>query len=465
MTIIDPNYTDDGTLRDQDRVPLERYLAYGDRAQRSSSGQPFFSGREKEIRLFRSVVNALSMGIQGDATIAVEGPPGAGKTALLSQFEEKLQKLPVAESSGRRWLPVFLDGTQAMSPPEVMESINEAMAIQLSRDFVAADEQGGHGAADIRPRLAKLLGLEPSKEVLSAAKGVLDRGVSAMGFSIGARQGASPRTIQAASRLCARDWSDWQIVLLIDEAQDISAQGHDADPGTLKSIHQGSAGAPLSFCAFGLPGTVAALRDVGVSRRRGGHTLRLSGLEDWEARMAVDRCFDQYAVDNGEAWKSAIVERGAGWPQHLKTYMDAALKVLNRKAAGRNVMGDAGQSSLVEAIGLGDAERMERYQDRIDALNDQGFRFDEYARALVPVFKQADGTPLKSQVTRFLCADLALSDATADGFLRAAERCGFIGPDADGTRYRMPIPSLAGHLTGEPLRPVAEPDTPAENEA
>ena len=100
-------------------------------------------------------------------------------------------------------------------------------------------------------------------------RGILDRGVSAMGFSVGAKGEAPPETLPQAARLRGRDWADWQVVLLIGEAQGISPQLPGAAPGTLSSIHRGLVSAPLSFCAFGLPGTSTALAEVGVSRPSG----------------------------------------------------------------------------------------------------------------------------------------------------------------------------------------------------
>ena len=83
-------------------------------------------------------------------------------------------------------------------------------------------------------------------------------------------------------------------MLLIDEAQGISDGVPGGVPGTLSSIHQGFAATPISFCAFGLPGTWNALSKVDVSRTSSFHDLTLAGLDDAEARMAVDRCFERF---------------------------------------------------------------------------------------------------------------------------------------------------------------------------
>ena len=83
MALVDEKYRDDGKLRDQDKVDLDRYLSMRDRAPATGRGVPFFSGREREVGVFRGMVNDLSRGLAANASIVVEGPPGAGKSALM----------------------------------------------------------------------------------------------------------------------------------------------------------------------------------------------------------------------------------------------------------------------------------------------------------------------------------------------------------------------------------------------
>ena len=457
--LVDLDYVDNGELREQDRVSLEVFLADHDRTQITGRGQPFFSGREREIRAFRKAANALSLGRQGNATIVVEGPPGAGKTALLTQLQEEMRGFPPTESGGRRWLPVVLDGSSAMSPPEIMESVDEAIATRLAEDMVAAQRGSRGGRSVIATRLASLLGQESTRDMLSAAQGILDRGVSGMGFSIGARGSAPPRTMQAACRLRARDWIDWQIVLLFDEAQDISAEGREAAPGTLKSIHQGLAGSPVSFCAFGLPGTWDALARVGISRASVPYDLPMAGLDEKESRTAVRRCFKHFGVEHGEAWVDAIVERSADWPQHLATYKDAAMRALKAKAHSPERMGDARKSSLSEAISLGDEGRRAFYKRRVESLvREEPFGVD-YAQALVPMLRSEPGGVARGAATaRLMSHPLGLSRQEAGAFLSKAAHCGLIATDADGLRFVLAIPSFAAHLLGEVPPPIIEPE-------
>ncbi|MYG14705.1 MAG: ATP-binding protein [Gammaproteobacteria bacterium] len=446
MDAMDASYVDDGALREQDGVPLPVFLADKDRAQLTGRGQPFFSGREKEINAFRSMANALLLGRLGNATLVVEGPPGAGKSALMAQFQEEMRTLPPTGSGARRWLPVTLDGALAMSPQAIMSVVDGAIAERLAHDLI--DARDGDEEASHAQRLAALIGKGTLDNARSVAQKILDRGVSAMGFAIGGREAPPPSTVLKLADLRGRHWSGWQIVLLIDEAQGISPHGPAAVGGTLSSIHQGLVHVPLSFCAFGLPGTADALSDVGVSRASIGHDLPLSGLDNRASRMAVRRCFSQYGVAHAEAWERAILERSANWPQHLATYLHAALTILHANAPSLEVMGDAQRSPLSEAIALGDAGRKAYYGRRLRGMTRDNPLFRDYAADLAEALRGADRPPLESELTRNLMQRHGVSVEVAADFLRKARHNGLLETDDEG-RCSMPIPSFANHLLGE----------------
>ena len=369
MDAMDASYVDDGALREQDGVPLPVFLADKDRAQLTGRGQPFFSGREREINAFRSMANALLLGRPGNAALVVEGPPGAGKSALMAQCQEEMRTLPPTGSGERRWLPVLLNGARAECPQAIGQAVDEAIAKRLAQELLSAT---GADRADREARLRAFLGEGGARKaeqgIKTIAESMLQRGFSVMGFQLGAAPSGLLEDIEAVSAKRSHQWNDWQTVLLIDEAQGISGRVSGAVPGTLSSIHQGMVSAPLSFCAFGLPGTWDALGDAGISRASAGHDLPLAGLDDRAARMAVDRCFARFVVTHGEAWQAAIRERSANWPQHLATYLHAALTILQANAPSPEVMGDARRSPLSEAIALGDAGRKAYYGRRLRGM-------------------------------------------------------------------------------------------------
>ena len=459
MDAMDASYVDDGALREQDGVPLPVFLADKDRAQLTGRGQPFFSGREREINAFRSMANALLLGRSGNATLIVEGPPGAGKSALMAQFQEEMRTLPPTGSGERHWLPVILNGARAECPQAIGQAVDEAIAKRLAHDLLSAT---GTDSADREERFRAFLGEGGARKakqgIKTIAESMLQRGFSVMGFQLGADPSDLLADIEAVSAKRSQQWNDWQIILLIDEAQGISGQVSGAVPGTLSSIHQGMVSAPLSFCAFGLPGTAEALSDVGVSRTSIGHDLPLSGLVDRASRMAVRRCFTQYGVAHAEAWERVILKRSANWPQHLATYLHAALTILQTNAPSPEVMGDARRSPLSEAIALGDAGRKAYYGRRLQSLTRDNPLFRDYATDLAKALRGADRPPLESEITRNIMDRHGVPVEAAAGFLRRAKHNGLLETD-DEARCSMPIPSFANHLLGEEVRSANGPAT------
>ena len=452
MDAMDASYVDDGALREQDGVPLPVFLADKDRTQLTGRGQPFFSGREKEINAFRSMANALLLGRLGNATLVVEGASGAGKSALMAQFQEEMRTLPPSGSGARRWLPVMLDGALAMSPQAIMSVVDEAIAKRLAQDLLSATAAD---SADREARFHAFLGEGSARKakqgVKTIAESMLQQGFSVMGFQMSAAPSGPLEDIETVSAKRSHQWNDWQIVLLIDEAQGISPHGPAAVGGTLSSIHQGLVHVPLSFCAFGLPGTAEALSDVGVSRTSIGHDLPLSGLDDRASRMAVRRCFTQYGVAHAQAWELAILKRSANWPQHLATYLHAALTILQTNAPSPEVMGDARRSPLSGAIALGDAGRKAYYGRRLRGMTRDNPLFRDYAADLAKALRGADRPPLESEVTRNIMQRHGVPVEVAADFLRRAKHNGLLETDDEG-RCSMPIPSFASHLLGEATR-------------
>ena len=458
MGLINEHYVDHGQLRGQDDVPLNEFLAYRDRAQLSTGrGVPFFSGREREISTFRTVANALLLDRRSNATLVVEGPPGAGKSALLAQFMEEMRAFPPADSRGRRWLPVLLNGAHAEMPLGIGRAVDSAIARRMSFDLLTASPGEDAGPSE---RLQAFLGEESVRRMKRGlreiASTVMDRGFGALGVQIGGASSDRLDQLEHVADRRAKDWSDWQIVLLIDEAQQISDQAPGAIPGTLSSIHQGFVPAPISFCAFGLPGTWDALGDVGISRGSVGYDLPLAGLNDEASQMAVRRCFAQYQVESGDDWERAILKRSANWPQHLAVYLNAALTTLECHAGAQRGLGNAGPELLAEAMALGDEGRKGYYDRRVRRLDRQNARHSRYARHLAPLMREGGGEMHLDDVVDYMeGAPLNLPPGEVDGFILAAQHSGFL-ERLPGSRLRMPIPSFAAHLLGEPMPPLPE---------
>ncbi len=455
MDLIDEAYRDNGVLRDQDRVSAEVFVADRDRAQMTGRGVPFFSGREAEISAFRKVANALLLGRQGNATIVVEGPPGAGKSALMGQFMEEMRSFPPV-GSGRRWLPVEIDAEVAESPADIADEIDRAIVARLAKGLLATGE--GREASGETTSLVKRLGEYWGADLNAAkarvrAREFFDRGGSVLGFSLGASREGPPRTLtQAAGRRPA--WQSWQIVLMIDEAQGIEPGRSGAGRETLSAMHRGNVKAPISFCAFGLPGTLAALSEVGVSRPTGGRTIHLGSLDDIAAGHTVNRCFETFGVANGAPWREVILARSANWPQHLAIYLTEAIDQIGKASRkGR----DASAADLRETIRLADMECAQYYGRRVARLGLRCGEFEELARELAPFLKERAGTAPYSKVlhrvNEIIRTNPLLSGSSAMDFMQDAEHAGLlaVSSSAGGRACSMLIPSFAGYLLGEPL--------------
>ncbi len=440
MALVDENYRDDSKLRDQDAVDAELYLSMRDRAPANGRGVPFFSGREAEIGAFREMANSLSQGLAANASIVVQGPPGVGKSALMCQFMEEMRSLPPA--GGRRWLPVPLSAGDAESPPDIADAIDAAIVSRLAADLLASES----AEASLLERLSDYWGrLEPAG-ARARAREFLDRGGSVLGFSLGASREGPPRSVaQAAARRPA--WQSWQIVLMIDEAQGIRPGEPNAGGGTLSALHQGIVRAPVSFCAFGLPGTLLAAGDVGVSRLADGRSIHLRGLDDRAARQTVDRCFNAFGVRGGAAWREAILARAANWPQHLAVYLNAAVRQLREASPERM---DAADADLKAAMHEGDRARANYCRQRMARLTRRNIEFGNLARGLAPLFEDRESRLPAAALTKTVRAvSPDWSDADITRFVQDAEHSGFLAHADDEDAYLMPIPSFARYLLGD----------------
>ncbi|MCZ0944737.1 MAG: hypothetical protein OXJ53_16920 [Gammaproteobacteria bacterium] len=453
--IINPNYVDQGELREQDQVPLSEYLAQSDRSDPSwQRGMPFFSGREAEISAFRRTVNGIALGRKANATMAVEGPPGAGKSALLCQFLEEMRELPPIGEPPRRWLPVFMDGASALCPDEIMLFVDKALSRRLAKDVL--DSHLNQEQAKSKALINFLGGQHRIDAAKSLAREVLDRGGTAFGFGLQAKDQTPPASLAHVAGLRERVWSKWQIMLMIDEAQGITMHTPGAHPGTLSSIHQGTTPLNLTFCAFGLPGTLSALAKAGVSRTSEDRSIALRGLDGPNSTVVIERCFARYGVMDAEPWQAAILERSANWPQHLSAYLTKALAVMQAHAGIDEDLGAPPEDRLAEAIEAGDRSRSKYYNMRIQRLIQGSGSHMKCAKRIIPMLREANGDLPEDEINEALTSPpLGLNQDQAQAFLEAARHSGLLAP-GDHATLRLAIPSFAGYILDEEPPPVGE---------
>lgn len=480
-------YSDDGALRPQDQIALSLFLSTQDRAKLLAlQGVPFFSGRESEINVFRRALIGLEQGLLADATIAVEGPPGAGKTALMAQcIGEVAMRPPTPE--GREWLPVIVEPDDTNSPEALGRTIDRAIAKRLAStdqeqtkqvladiarlvELAPKDQaQEVREAAEVIRRAAKRMAAVPGDEInavmdrtaqnltallpriKSAGRAILDRGFSITGFSVGAAQATPNVSIADVASARGGGWNPYQIAIFVDEAQMIPVQNpNTGQPSSvLYRIHQGRAGAALSLCVFGLPGTSEALADAGISRTVAERSMRLGPLDPTDCEKAARRCFQQFQVANAEGWVESIVARSGEWPQHLAGYLVAAMSEIGEHPRPHGGY-DAAQASLERAIAAGDTTRQQYYEQRRRSLAQAGQL--QLARRLAPELR-ANGLMSEERLqTAISEVEPGCTKEERREFIQAAIHAGFVEERQDG--YAMPIPSFAAHLLNEPQEPL-----------
>jgi len=422
-------YVDDGETREQDNVRPGEFAKMKDRAPLTGRGSPFFSGRELEINEFRNSAGQLAKGITANNTLVFEGPPGCGKSALLDQITADINSYSL-DRNGRDWVPVFIDGADATNPHEIMESVDAAIATKLARRAVAGDNASMN-------HLKRFLGIEQpdgAEKLKRAADMLVKRGFRFGGFQIGPDNEAPPQTIAAAIRQRAHKWDGWNIVLLIDEAQQIHAPPGKAKTSTLSSMHQGKLGAPIMFAAFGLVGTEAALDKVGVSRTSLQSHFSLKPMPDDDTRKVCQRAAHQLKPKEPQRLATAIVERSCGWPQHIASYLTAL---------ARNP-----EQDTEAVLAQGDQHRLSYYQRRLAKLGRQGPGFRSYAEHLAHLLRGANQPMRERDIMESLRANFEAGKAETFNFLVAAEHCGLVRLEDNGS-CSATIPSFVTHLTGE----------------
>ena len=491
-------YKDTGDLRRQDNVDIDTFVSLRDRAKLlGGEGPPFFSGREAEISVFFEMLDDVERGIHADSTYIIEGPPGAGKTALMAQCISEVAARPPT-GKGQSWLPVVVHSGITNSAQALGREIDRAIASHMAspagkakRDRLLVEIEGmsrgveptAESAAKdaiglvkeavgelnkanasqhdkifdrIAGRANALLSAVGTARAVSTAKNILGRGVSFTGFAIGPSRDAPNPTIVDVAQDRQGAWDAYQTILFVDEGHNIPSTGpSDAGrPSVLSLIHEGKARAPLSLCVFGLAGTWKALRNVGISRTVAERDIRLGELSESECATVASRCFRQFCIANGEGWESAIVSRAQRWPQHLAGYLVAAMKEFRKqKSAGGGY--DANLADFKAAIAIGDKTREDYYEQRARSLGHS--RYVELAAQVAAVLRSSPGLSAL-QVERILVEkdDSMARDAERRAFLSAAYSSGFLSYDHIEQRIFIPIPSFSGFLLRDAPEPVPD---------
>ena len=254
----------------------------------------FFHGRLEELAAFDATLVDARRYCSG-AIWLVQGPPGAGKTALLHECSVR------ARRDG--WRVAFIMPRGLYDCPQLVSDLRQG-SVRKSTRFLGIKRCFGPGADQRRNALDQRD--RPQKEREESIIEVL-------------RDTAKRRGL----------------VLILDEVQvlehslGMGSEVQNTIRSVLKQIQNGDVGTPVVLGAGGLGSSQKVLYDIGV-RRFAPHCLhnlgRLSAnaakcvIKDWlvNAGLAPDD------HPNLALWVAALASESYGWPLHLQAYAQIA---------------------------------------------------------------------------------------------------------------------------------------------
>ena len=385
-------------VRTEVRQNREDYIRAGDRAR--AGPDPYFVGRGPEIAMFVQALESTALpdgGAGRDETLLVQGPPGAGKTALMEECAALASQRP--HHAVLRVLPEELCSARGL-----IRVIESAL--------------GGRGAR----RLARALD---------------DRGWRMGPIGLHPKSGGGE---SAASLIRQREsaWHDHVIVLMVDEAQNIPVDSAEAG-AVVSYLHGAARTARILLACYGLGNTQDRLSELGVSRLARNRSATLPPLAAKQARESIDRVFTSCGVvgetPDRDRWLDALADLSLGWPQHLRAITGIALEHL---AASRMHLSAGSLKAVLQA---GRAARERYYDQRLSGVMLWRPLYREIAEALCP----AGVARLRlDEIAEIARPHLARWDATLEEFLSRTLRAGVLG--AQDSRYSIPIPSFADYL-------------------
>ena len=352
----------------------------------------YFHGRKQILRDFNELVANAAQSNSGTVFL-IQGAPGAGKTALLSECGKMAQR--------KKWNVVDIPVRAVWSVDELRQTLG------IGNIPVAT-----HGSVQVGG--APIGKLEITAELASETMlNIL-------------RSGKDP------------------LLLKLDEAQrietTISRKNVDqfaTATDVLNAIHNGQLNRPVILIAAGLGTTADAFGTLGISRFASECLVEL-GVLGKEAERAV--LYDWLTKDgrvkgDPTAWIDAIAQETYGWPQHILSYVKPAL---NQLRTDRRVMTTEGLSVVLKK---GRTGRVAYYKQRIG-----GFRGDQIRCLTKSV---ADITPGKPVEYRDIVSSLKTQYDSGEArqlFQRLLEK-GILAKCGIG--YAVPIPSMHNWLVNE----------------
>ena len=373
---------------------------------RSRGRAIYFHGRHAELDAFRGLLLDVKRE-RGGTTFLIQGPPGAGKTALLYECEE------LARQVG--W------GVARIRP----------------------------GALGNRGELASALG---KSYVTKKTRHIgVDGHIGSNGQLAGYLRGAWGRSLEFAGKsvneILRRVAKRRGLVLIMDEAQHLQigigteSSIKRAIVKSLDDIHNGTVGAPVILLAGGLGTSADVFEEFGVSRFDDECLWRLGTLDEGSARLV----FRDWLTKSGGApedhkhlgcWINTLAQESQYWPQHIQLYARTAAQwVLDN--------GSVLQPQVpARVMSVGRSKREDYYSRRI-----RGIRLEGIVALANLLARNAEDYHLTQKEIESEFPESLPSDQ-AGVTLKLLLRKGVLA-DTPQKRFRVPIPSMRKWLVGE----------------
>ena len=382
----------------------------------------FFHGRERELKFFRSALDAARRS-NGGTIFLVQGPPGAGKTALLHECKKQ------AEQAG--WGVAYVSTLALADPQELAKNLNESYALGTTK---YRETEGGVGVS---------VGVQGSVNHT--------RGTSVV---------YAGRTVDEIIEDIATPRG---FVLIMDEAQDLretgrrSAKVNDDLRLSMRRIHSGGFGKPVVLLVGGLGTTRSVLQTFGISRFRRRRIHQLGALSEDEAAAVIEDWLVQGAgapKDHGHLghWINSLAAECHGWPQHLQIYAQLAAGWVR---ANRGTLPPEVPEEVLEEAR---EDRLQYYFERADEL----MQPHRTVLANLLQLKGKNDTLTEDEVIDAFST--YQPRARAEKIFNVQLHKGVIAADAHGG-YRVPIPSMYDWLVEgyADAAPTLPPATPSED--
>ena len=356
-------------------------------------------------------------------TLLIQGPPGAGKSALLYEIEAWVNSQP------------------------------DSVSAQVDRDLLAKRESLlSLVSAELRDAPEDTPGDSVSKAQGGNAGFPLLKG---QWSRTSTKNEPVPTSVAALERRHGKALHQRKLVLLIDEIQDVSPEG----ARTLNMLHTQTTLPVMAVCAGTGDSQGALGQSGGVSRWGANAVVNLAGLAPSEALQCAHQTLHKvvgtpttpriqghHAI---ETWAEQLAEASRGWPQHLHNYLASLWKALSAQEQP-----DLSRAPLEETLAQGDVARRSYYEQRME-------RFLGYEGVVAAVHqglaKAHGGILPKGEVIDIIGEfKQRLPEHTQTAFDRRFEdvidfaeallKSGMVANAPNGGGWASPIPSLTDYV-------------------